>query len=100
MLIATTARGTRSIERHVIELETTRAILAALPDRDQLAVGTLSGERAGRRWRVDVSPFAAPNVDPRQATKWAPQAVVVTVQSPGGGAMQIDTIRLHRRAGG
>ena len=46
MLIATTVRGTRSIERQLAELETIRSILVALPDRDQLAVGSFSGERA------------------------------------------------------
>jgi general secretion pathway protein I len=100
MLIATTVRGTRAIERQLTKLETTRAILAALPDRDQLALGSFSGERASQRWRVDVLPFAATNVDPQQTTTWVPQSIVVTVRSPDGGMMRIDTIRLHRRAGG
>lgn len=100
MLIATTVRGTRSIERQLTELETTRGILAALPDRDQLELGSLSGERADHRWRIDVLPYAATNVDSRQATPWIPQSIVVTVRSPGGGMMRIDTIRLRRRAGG
>src|SRR5690242_18085434 len=57
MLIATTARGTRSIERQLAELETTQSILAALPDRDQLALGSFSGERAEHHWRIDVAPM-------------------------------------------
>ena len=97
MLIATTTRGTRSIERHLTELETTRSILAALPDRDQLVPGNLTGERAGHRWRVDVLPFVAPDIDPQQTTKWMPQAITVTVQSPDGGSTQVETIRLRRR---
>jgi general secretion pathway protein I len=100
MLIATTVRGTRSIERQLTELETTRGILAALPDRDQLALGSLSGERADHSWRIDVLPYAATNVDSQQATTWVPQSIVVTVRSPGGGMMRIDTVRLHRRTGG
>lgn len=99
MLVATTVRGTQSIERHLVQLETTRAILAALPERDQLAVGSLAGERDDHHWRIDVLPLAAPNIDPKQATMWVPQAVTVTVLSPGGGSIQIDTIRLHRRTG-
>jgi general secretion pathway protein I len=98
-LIATTVRGARSIERHLAQLETTRAIAAALPDRDQLGPGTFSGETAGHRWRVDVAPFDATNLRVRQPT-WEPQAVVVTVQSPSGGALQLNTVRLQRRAGG
>ena len=97
-LIATTVRGARSIERHLAQLETARAIAAALPDRDQLVPGNFSGETAGHRWRVDVSPFNAANLSVRQPT-WDPQAVVVTVQSPSGGSLQIHTVRLRRRAG-
>jgi general secretion pathway protein I len=97
LLIATTVRGTRAIERQVAELETLRSILAALPDRDQLAVGSLSGQRADHRWRIDVLPFA--ELDAQRATAWLPQSVVVTVLSPGGGAMQVETVRLRRSTG-
>lgn len=100
MLIATTVRGTRSIERQLTQLETTRAVTAALPDRDQLVPGNFSGKIADYRWRVDVLPFTATNVDPQQATKWVPQAIVVTVRSPDGAMLRLDTIRLHQRAGG
>lgn len=100
MLIATTVQGTRSIERRLTQLETTRAIAAALPDRDQLLAGNFSGKLADYRWRVDVLPFTATNVDPRQAAQWAPQSIIVTVQSPDGGLLELDTIRLHRRAAG
>jgi general secretion pathway protein I len=97
-LIATTVRGARSIERHVTQLETARAITTALPDRDQLVPGNFSGETAAHRWRVDVSPFDATSLNVQKPT-WEPQAVVVTIQSPSGGVLQINTVRLHRRAG-
>jgi hypothetical protein len=45
-----------------------------------------------------VSPFNAANLSVRQPT-WDPQAVIVTVQSPSGGVLQINTVRLRRRAG-
>ena len=98
-LIASTVRGARSIERHLTELETARAIAAALPDRDQLVPGNFSGETAGHRWRVDVAPFNATDLGVRQPA-WEPQAVVVTVQSPVGGVLQLNSVRLHRRTGG
>ena len=52
-LIAATVRGTRSIERHLAQLEIARTVTTALPNRDQLVVGSLSGEIAAQRWRVD-----------------------------------------------
>ena len=99
-LIATTVRGSRTIDRNVVQLETARAIATALPDRGQLALGSFSGEIAGHRWRVDVSPWVTTDVGPRQNTPWAPQLVVVTVQAPAGAPMQISTVRLQRRGGG
>jgi general secretion pathway protein I len=99
-LIATTVRGTRSLDTHLTQVETTRAITTAFPDRDQFKPGNLSGEVAGHRWRIDVLPFIAANVDPRQPTPWVPQTIVLRVQSPAGPIMQINTVRLRRREGG
>jgi general secretion pathway protein I len=102
-LVATSARGGRSIEQHVALVETARAIVAGLPKRDALAVGNFSGETAGHRWRVDVLPLAAgaANASAKNAsTTWVPHAVVVNVRSPSGGRIELNTLRLHRRAGG
>ena len=57
---------------HLTRVEAARAIATALPDRDQLKPGSFSGETAGHRWRIDVLPFIAANVDPRQPTPWVP----------------------------
>jgi general secretion pathway protein I len=99
-LIATTVRGTRSLEERWTRLEIARAIATALPDRDQLVPANLSGELAGHRWRIDVSPFIANNLARPSVTPWVPQTVVVAVRSPAGSTMQISTVRLHRRTGG
>lgn len=95
-LIASSAHGARSIEGRLTRLETARAVMSALPARDQLVPGTLSGEIANHPWRIDVLPFAAQNVSPQSGAQWVPQAVVVTVQAPSGAAMKIDTVRLQR----
>jgi len=99
-LIATTIRGTRSIDQHLSLAETARAIEAALPARDELKPGTSTGEMAGYRWRLDVLPFTASFVDPRLPSPWMPQTVVITVQAPGGPLLQINTVRLQRRPEG
>ena len=96
-LIATTIRGTRSLDQHLSLAETARAVEAALPGRDQLIAGTTSGEMAGHRWRVDVLPFRGNIVDPRLPTPWVPQTVVITVRAPDGPVLQINTVRLQRR---
>jgi general secretion pathway protein I len=99
-LIATTVRGTRSLEAKLNLVETARAIEAGLPQRDQLAIGTLSGERNGYRWRVDVMPFMALAVQSREPPPWIPQTVVISVQAPGGPTFQVNTVRLRRRTAG
>ena len=95
-LIATTARGTQSIEEHLTRLETARAVIAALPDRQQLATGTLAGQIANHSWRVDVRPFATQALSQPSGGRWTPQVVTVTVRAPHGAAMQINTVRLQQ----
>jgi general secretion pathway protein I len=97
-LIASTIRGTRSLDQHLSLAETARAIEAALPSRDMLPAGSSTGEMAGHRWRVDVLPFRASFVDPRLPSPWMPQTVVITVRAPDGPVLQINTVRLQRRA--
>jgi general secretion pathway protein I len=98
-LVATNVRGTRSIDTHLTLVETGRAIMTGLPDRNELAPGSFSGAVGDHRWRADVVPFVAPNVDPRVVSPWVPQRVVVRVQSPAGLILQLETIRLRRRGG-
>jgi general secretion pathway protein I len=99
-LIATSVRGARALEQHVALVRTARAIFTGLPRRDELAPGNLSGDLAGYRWRVDVTPFAAGVVDARSGAAWEPQAVVVTVRSASGALLQLNTVRLRRRPAG
>jgi general secretion pathway protein I len=98
-LVANNIRATRALDQRLALVETTRAILTGLPDREQLIPGNLSGELADHHWRVDVLPFVANFIDPRRPTPWVPQTVVVRVQSPAGQLLRIDTVRLRRGQG-
>jgi hypothetical protein len=98
-LIASTARGNRSIEAHLSTLETARAIMATIPDRAQLAVGDKNGEMADYHWRVEVSPFNLQKTDTRVPTPWIPQSIVVSVRSPTGVMMRVSTVRLQHGSG-
>ena len=93
-LVAVTVRGARSIGGHLALTETARAIMAGLPERNDLAPGNFSGETSGHRWRVDVLPFSADFIDEKSG--WIPQTVVVRVQSPSGPILQLNTVRLRR----
>ena len=95
-LIAVTTRGVRSVGGHLDLIETSRTILTGLPDRGQLVPGELAGDIGGHKWRVNVLPFTADFVDP--AVNWIPETVVLRVQSPSGPILQVNTVRLRRRA--
>jgi len=95
-LIASTAHAARSIEARLTRLETARAIMTALPARNQLVPGTLTGAIADHPWRVDVIPFTAQDISSSPGGLWAPQSVAVTIQAPSGAAMKVNTIRLVR----
>lgn len=98
-LVSVAVRGTHALDDHLVLVETARAIEAGLPDRDALAVGTLSGERDGQRWRVDVSPFAG-QLDAQAKTQWVPLTAAITVQTPDGTRLSITTVRLGRKPSG
>lgn len=95
-LVASSVRGVHSIESRLPRLETARAIMTALPDRDQLPSDVLTGEIANHPWRIDVSPFAASDIGLPQSTEWVPKAIVLTVSSLTGAEMKISTISLVR----
>jgi len=96
-LAAVSMRGVQSIDQRLQFRETLRALVTSLPDRHDLDVGTATGVSAGFRWRLDIAPFIATFVDPKAQTQWQPEAVVVTVRSPSGQQVQVNTIRLRRR---
>jgi len=95
-LVRVAVRGTQALDDHLVLVEAARAIEAGLPDRDNLTVGTLSGERDGQLWRVDVLPFPGA-LDAQAKTPWVPLTASVTVQTPGGTRLKITTVRLSRR---
>ena len=98
-LVSVAVRGTRALDDHLVLVETARAIEVGLPDRKSLTVGTLSGERGGQFWRVDVQPFPGA-LEAQASTPWVPLTVSITVQTPSGTRLNITTVRLGRRPSG
>ena len=94
-VIATTAKGTRSIDQRLALSGTAETILAALPARTLLKPGRQSGETAGHRWRIDVAPMnVAVATEAPLTQRFVPLAVTMRVQAPGGPALQVTTVRL------
>jgi general secretion pathway protein I len=97
-LMAVAHRGIRSVEQHIALVSTARAVEAGLPARDRLTEDTLTGDIGGNRWRVDILPFAAGGIDGGEPSRWTPQTVVITVRSPSGATLRLNTVRLSRRS--
>jgi general secretion pathway protein I len=100
--VGTTVKGLRSVDRQLPLLETAQGLLAALPDRAGLRPGTQRGTAGTVRWRIDIAPLngaAAETAGPGAAAsaKWMPLLVTVSVQSPDGPPVRLDTIRLAPR---
>ncbi|WFU75640.1 prepilin-type N-terminal cleavage/methylation domain-containing protein [Bradyrhizobium sp. CB2312] len=96
-VIATTAKGTRSIDQRLALAGTAERLLADLPPRALLKPGRQSGELAGSRWRVDIAPMNVPGDDPA-ANRFVPMAVNLRLQRADGAAIQITTVKLVPRA--
>jgi general secretion pathway protein I len=96
-LIATSLKGVRTVEQRVNLLQAARAIRAGLPKRGELALGELDGELAGHGWRVNVLPFFTDLANRDSPSPWVPRTVAVTVRSPSGAIIRIDTVRLVRK---
>jgi general secretion pathway protein I len=96
-LAASSSRSGLYVERHLAQIETAQAIVAGMPDRKDLAAGIVSGELVGHSWSLDMAPIMSAIVDPKAASVWSPQQIVLRVQSPSGALLRFDTVRLIKR---
>ena len=83
-------------ERHLAEIETARKVMAGMPSREALPVGHLTGSLDAHDWRIDSTLIGAPATI--GDSLWTPQRIEVSIRSPSGAMMKIDTIRLRRQA--
>ena len=60
----------------------------------------MSGETAGFRWQLDVVPYNGVALDPLQQSPWLPLQMVLSVRTPTGRVIQVDTVRLRPRPRG
>ena len=98
-VIATSVKGTRSIDQRLALTGAAETLLAELPARNLLKPGRQSGQLAGHRWRIDVSPMdTSAAADAPQNPRFTPLAVTMRLQAPDGPAIQLTTVRLVPKA--
>jgi general secretion pathway protein I len=83
-------------ERHLAEVETARKVMAGMPSREALPAGRLTGVLDAHDWRIDSTPIDAPAVV--GDTLWIPQRIDVSIRSPSGAMLKVETIRLRKQA--
>jgi general secretion pathway protein I len=97
-VMSTNVRGVKSMERHVALMQATRrAMITAIPPRAELAPGVSTGQLNDYRWQIDVGPAGEGWTVPDSDVAWIPQLVRIQVHSPGGGAVELQTVRLMHR---
>jgi general secretion pathway protein I len=95
-LASSSLRAGLYTERHLAQIETARKVMAGMPSREALSVGRLTGVLDAHDWRIDSTLIGAPvKVGD---TLWTPQRIGVSVRSPSGAMLKVDTIRLRRQA--
>ena len=99
-VVGNTVRTIRSVDRRLPLLETAQSLIASLPTRDALQLGTQSGTSGEFRWRIDAV-LLNPNVpDDAKGAKWMLLAITVRVQGSEGPPVRLDTVRLIPRPQG
>ena len=97
-VMSTNVRGVRSLEHHVELMQAARsAMTTGIPPRAELGPGVLSGQLNDHRWQIEIGPLDGGWVVPDADVSWIPQLVKIHVQSPTGGASDLQTIRLMHR---
>jgi len=97
-VMATNVRGVRSLEQHVALIQTARGTMATeIPSRAELGPGVLSGQLNDHRWQIDIGPLGGGWMVADANVSWIPQLVKIHVQSPSGGAFDLQTVRLMHR---
>ena len=96
-VVSGTTRGVRSLEQHVVLMETVRSVTAGLRSREPLAENARSGQMYGNRWQVGMAPMADGPMLPDARSPWTPMMMTFRVQTPSGAAVEVKTVRLLRR---
>jgi general secretion pathway protein I len=97
-VMSTNVRGVRSLEQHVALMQTARSTMVnEIPPRAELGPGALSGQLNDHRWQIDIGPLGGGWAVPDADVTWIPQLVKIHVQSPTGGAFDLQTVRLMHR---
>jgi len=97
-LMATNARGVRSLEHHVALMQAARTVMTmGIPPRAKLQPGTFAGQTDDYHWTIDVRPLGGDWTVPEAEIPWIPELVRVRVKSPSGAVSDIRTVRLIQR---
>jgi general secretion pathway protein I len=97
-VMSTNSRSVKGLEDHVALVQTAQAVLAtAIPPRDDLAPGTLTGVIRDYQWQVDIGPVSGGWVVENAKTSWIPELIKIRVRARSGAAFDFETVRLMKK---
>ena len=97
-VMSTNSRGVRLLEEHLALMQTAQTVMAtAIPKRNELAPGRLSGELGEYRWQIDIGPVGGEWEVNDDRVSWIPELIKIRVRSPRGATADLETVRLITR---
>ena len=97
-VMSTNSRGVRLLEEHLALTQTAHTVMAtAIPKRNELGRGRLSGELSQYRWQIDIGPVGGEWEANDDRVSWIPELIKIRVRSPRGATVDLETVRLMMR---
>jgi general secretion pathway protein I len=97
-VMSTNSRGVRLLEEHLALTQTAHTVMAtAIPKRNELGPGRLSGELSQYRWQIDIGPVGGEWEVNDDRVSWIPELIKIRVRSPRGATVDLETVRLMMR---
>lgn len=88
-------RETRTVESRLALSAAARSLLEALPARNDLSAGLVSGSSGAIRWTLEASPLSQGKGE--QPTSWIPYKIVLNLKTKDGLGTRIETVRLAKK---
>lgn len=86
---------TRTVESRLALSTAARSLLEALPARNDLAEGLVSGTNGIVRWTLEATPL--PQGKEEQPSAWRPYKIILDLKTKDGLRTRLETVRLAKK---
>ncbi|MFM7083662.1 MAG: prepilin-type N-terminal cleavage/methylation domain-containing protein [Hyphomicrobium sp.] len=86
---------TQTVESRLALSTAARSLLEALPARNDLAAGLVSGTNGTIRWTLEATPL--PQNKGEQPSAWIPYKIILNLKTKDGLGTRFETVRLAKK---